>query len=57
VQLPAGPAYIDLSLWHRVPDKAKGATHGEFYSGNAAPHDPTAAAAARAAKGPALEPR
>jgi hypothetical protein len=47
VLLPSGPAYIDLSAWHR-------AEHN-FYSGNAKLHDPKAAAAARAAAKP--EPR
>lgn len=56
VQLPSGPSYIDLSLWHRPASKEKGANYNDFYSGNAAPHDPKAAAAARAAK-PAPEPR
>ena len=42
VLLPSGPAYIDMSAWHR-------AEHN-FYSGNAPLHDPKAAAAARAAK-------
>ncbi len=38
VQLASGPVAVDLSAWSR----------GSFYSGNANPHDP--AAAARAAK-------
>ena len=50
VQLPSGPSYIDLSLWYRPAGREKGAFHQAFYSGNASPHDPKAAAAARAAK-------
>jgi hypothetical protein len=56
VQLASGPSYIDLSLWHRPASKEKGANYNDFYSGNAAPHDPKAAATARAAKA-APEPR
>jgi hypothetical protein len=42
VLLASGPAYVDLSAWHRPEHN--------FYSGNAPLHDPKAAAAARAAK-------
>ena len=57
LQLASGPSYIDLSLWHRPASKEKGASYNDFYSGNATPHDPKAAAAARAAKAAAPEPR
>jgi hypothetical protein len=57
VQLPSGPSYLDVRLWHRPAGTTpQGKPYPAFYSGGLDVHDPQRAAAARAAK-PASDPK